>query len=201
MRESGEDAALALALQAEDPKAPAVAWTRFSPMVRRVLRRSFGPGADVEDLVQEVFLLLFRRVSTLREPSTLRAFVIGISVRVVRSEIRRRRVRRWVGLAPVPELLDTRVAVDDPDSREALGRFYQLLQQINARDRMAFVLYHIEGLDMTTVSAALGTSVPTVRRCVARAWKRVVLLAERDATLVGYVSRLQAEGDLGRGAR
>lgn len=195
-----DDPTLALALQREDPRAAAVAWTRLAPMVRRILRRSFGPGADVEDLVQEVFLLLFRRIDTLREPSTLKAFVIGITVRVARTEIRRRRVRRWVGLSSGPELLDTRVAVDDPDSREALARFYAVLQRINTRDRMAFVLHHIEGLDVATVAAALGTSSPTVRRCVARAWKRVVLLAGKDPSLVGYVSQLDRNGG-SRGAR
>lgn len=193
-----DDRTLALALQSEHPKAPAVAWLRFSPMVRRILRRSFGPGSDVEDLVQDVFLLLFRRVETLREPSTLSAFVIGITVRVAQAELRRRRVRRWVGLSSGPELVDHRTAVDDPDAREALSRFYALLQQINPRDRMAFVLHHIEGLDVATVGAALGVSVPTVRRCLSRAWHRVVLLAGRDPSLADYVSRLRPTGGFRR---
>lgn len=192
-----DDATLALALQSEHPKAPAVAWARLSPMVRRILRRSFGPATDVEDLVQEAFLLLFRRIETLREPSTLKAFVIGITVRVARAEIRRRHVRRWVGLAQGSELPDTRVTTDDADSREALARFYALLQRLNARDRLAFVLHHVEGLDVQSVAEALGTSVPTVRRSLARGFRRVVLLASRDASLVNYVVEL--EGKNGRG--
>lgn len=192
-----DDATLALALQAEHPKAPAVAWARLSPMVRRILRRSFGPGADVEDLVQETFLLLFRRIESLREPSTLRAFIIGITVRVARAEIRRRRVRRWVGLANGSELPDTRVTVDDPDSREALARFYDVLGRINARDRLVFVLHHVEGLDVQAVADALGTSVPTVRRSLARGFRRVVLLAGRDPSLVAYVTGLDGK----KGAR
>jgi len=196
-----DDATLALALQNEDPHAHVVAWTWLSPLVRRILRRTLGPGGDVEDLVQEVFLLLFRRIDGLREPATLRAFVMGITVRVARAEIRRRHVRRWIGLASGPEVLDRGAVAVDLDSREALVRFYAVLDRINTRDRTAFVLHHIEGLDLPTVAAALGTSTPTARRCVARAWKRVVLLAERDPRLVEYLQRKKQEGGSARGAR
>ncbi|HEY3594545.1 MAG TPA: sigma factor, partial [Polyangiaceae bacterium] len=57
-----DDAALARAMIADDPRAPRVAWHRFAPMVHRILKRTLGPGADVEDLVQEVFLCLYDRV-------------------------------------------------------------------------------------------------------------------------------------------
>lgn len=199
-RQPPDDATLALALQNEDPRAHVVAWTWLSPVVRRILRRTLGPGGDVEDLVQEVFLLLFRRIDSLREPATLRAFVMGITVRVARAEIRRRHVRRWIGLSSGPELLDQGAAAVDLDSREALVRFYAVLDRINTRDRTAFVLHHIEGLDLATVATALGTSTPTARRCVARAWKRVVLLAERDPRLVEYLQSKQ-EGGPARGTR
>lgn len=188
---AGDDTTLALALIAGDPAAPRVAWDRFSPMVRGILRRSFGPASEVEDLVQDVFLSLFRSATKLRQPATLRAFVIGITVRTVRYELRRRRVRGWIGLSVSPELPDLRVVHPDTDSREALVRFYELLDRVNTRDRTAFVLHFIEGMDAAEVAAVLETSVPTVRRCLGRAWKRVVLLASRDSTLAEYVAKLE----------
>ena len=64
----------------------------------RLIRRSLGPQHEVEDIVQDVFLCLFGRLHTLRDPVALRAFVIAITVRTARYEIRRARVRRWVGV-------------------------------------------------------------------------------------------------------
>ena len=78
-----DDATLAVALIEKNVAAPRVAWTRFSPLVRRILRRSLGPQHDVEDIVQDVFLCLFQRVHTLRDPVALKAFVIAITQAIV----------------------------------------------------------------------------------------------------------------------
>src|SRR4051794_23189325 len=94
-----DDATLARALIARDPQAPRVLWQRFAPMVFRMLRRSLGPGHDVEDLAQEVFLCVFEKVRGLREPAALKAFVISITVLTTRTELRRLWVRRWVRLS------------------------------------------------------------------------------------------------------
>ena len=186
-----DDATLALALIAKDPAAPRVAWTRFSPLVRRILRRSLGPQHDVEDIVQDVFLCLFQRVHTLRDPVALKAFVIAITVRTIRYEIRRARVRRWVGLSRSPELLDLRVVNADTSARHALIHFYRALDRINQRDRTAFVLRFIEGMEAAEVAVALDVSVPTARRCFTRAWERVTFFAKRDPFLVDYLSQLE----------
>lgn len=186
-----DDATLACALIEKKVEAPRVAWTRFAPLVRRILRRSLGPQHEVEDIVQDVFLCLFERVHTLRDPVALKAFVIAITVRTARYEIRRARVRRWVGLSRTPELPDLRVVNADTTSQHALIHFYRALNRINERDRAAFVLRFIEGMEASEVAAALDVSVPTARRCFTRAWERVTFFAQRDPFLVDYLRGLE----------
>ena len=186
-----DDATLACALIEKNQAAPRVAWTRFAPLVRRILRRSLGPQHDVEDIVQDVFMCLFERVHTLRDPVALKAFVIAITVRTARYEIRRARVRRWVGLSRTAELPDLRVVNADTSSQHALIHFYRALNRINERDRTAFVLRFIEGMEAAEVAAALDVSVPTARRCFTRAWERVTFFAQRDPFLVDYLSKLE----------
>ncbi len=177
---------------ARDPQAASLAWRRFAPLVRRILRRSLGPERDVEDAVQEVFLCLFEKAPTLRNPSALRAFIVSVTIRTLRYEIRKRKVRSWLRLDGSSETPDLRTVQLDTDSSEALTRFYSILDRINTRDRTAFVLHFIDGMDVTEVAEALNVSVPTVRRCLARSRQRIVLLAERDPLLVEYVSKLEA---------
>ena len=186
-----DDATLACALIEKNPTAPRVAWVRFAPLVRRILRRSLGPQHEVEDIVQDVFLCLFERVHTLRDPIALKAFVIAITVRTARYEIRRARVRRWVGLSRTAELPDLRVVNADTSSQHALIHFYRALNRINVRDRTAFVLRFIEGMEAAEVAAALDFSVPTARRWFTRAWERITFFAERDPFLVDYLGKLE----------
>ena len=183
------DAALACELQARSPDAARVVWQRYSPLVRRMLARSLGPGRDVEDSLQEVFLCLFNKVSELRNPAALRAFIVSIAIRTLRHEIRRRKLRSWLRLDGNVAVEDLRAVNPDPDAREALIRFYALLDRINTRDRSVFVLHVIEGMDIEAIAEALEVSVPTIRRCFARARERISLLAGRDPMLVDYVSK------------
>ena len=108
------------------------AWNRFSPGAAQTLRRLLGPGADREDLLQEVFLRFFKRIGTLREPAAVRGFLFGICVRVVQGEIASRHRRRWLRLTPTGETPETAVAGPDVEARDAIARYYALLERLGA---------------------------------------------------------------------
>jgi RNA polymerase sigma-70 factor, ECF subfamily len=189
-REESTDAALALALTAGEQDAPRLVWERYSPLVRRLVQRTLGPEHDVEDVVQDAFVCVFNRVHTLRDPAAFKAFVTSIAVLTTKYELRRRKIRRWVGLKHASNVPDLRVIQDGDDSREALTRFYRLLDRLRARDRTAFVLRFIEGMEAADVAAALGVSTPTARRSYTHAWQRISVLASRDAFLADYLASL-----------
>lgn len=186
-----DDATLATALIGRDPQAPRVLWRRYAPMVFRMLRRALGPNHDIDDLAQEVFLCVFDKVPTLREPKALKAFVISVTMLTTRQELRRRWVRRWVKLAGPKDAAELDVVTPDTDAREALQRFYAILDRVNHKDRSAFVLRFMEGLELTEVAAALGLSLATTKRRLARVWAKVVLLVERDPLLAQYRPKLR----------
>src|SRR4051794_5471252 len=139
-----EDAVLVLAAARGDERAAEAIWDRFSPLVRGMVRRALGPQGDVADLVQESFLQLFRLIPELRDPESLRSFLIGITLRVVGSELRRRRVRRWLHLTESGSLPETAGLEEDDEAREALRRLYAALDRLGDADRLIFVLRHIE---------------------------------------------------------
>src|SRR5436190_12252313 len=126
-RDTQSDVALVDALRRREPQAELAAWNRFSLGVDRTLRRLIGPGPDREDLLQEVFLRFFRRIGTLREPGAVRGFLTGICVHVVHAEILGRRRRRWLHLTFSGELPEATGRPSDGDAREAVARYYRLL--------------------------------------------------------------------------
>jgi RNA polymerase sigma-70 factor (ECF subfamily) len=173
---------------AREPGAYRAAWERFSPLVRRIVRRFMGPGCDTEDAVQDAFVCLFEKAPSLRELGALRAFVMAITVRTAQYHARRRRARRWVGLPDGEAHPALRVVEGNPEPRMALERFYRILDRVNDGDRAAFVLRYIEGLELSEVARALGTSAPTARRRFTRAYGRIALLASRDPLLTEYLA-------------
>ncbi|HKO93915.1 MAG TPA: sigma-70 family RNA polymerase sigma factor [Polyangiaceae bacterium] len=186
--ELASDEALALALIAKQAHAERVLWLRFAPLARRIVRRTLGPASDAEDLVQDVFMQLFMKVHTLREPRALKAFIISVTTLTLRRELRRRKLRSWLGLRRDPLAGDLRVVHPDPVGRAALERFYALMDGLHVRDRTAFALRYIEGMPLNEVAAALGVSLATAKRCLVRAQRRVLLLVERDPLLADYLT-------------
>ena len=187
-----DDAMLASMAANGDPEAHTAIWDRYAPLVRGIVRRSIGPESEVEDLVQEVFLRFYRNLSLLRNPGALRSFIFAISLRVTISELRSRRVRRWLRLTDngTQPTCARCVPPADFEAREAVSGLYAILDRLDPRDRMAFVLYHVEGLELTEVAEALNVSLATVKRRLARIASRVFAMAESDQRLVQYSGRV-----------
>jgi RNA polymerase sigma-70 factor (ECF subfamily) len=183
-----DDATLARSAMGGDTAAHTAIWDRYNALVRRVLRRTIGPHNDVEDLVQEVFLRFYRNRALLRNPEALRSFLFGITLRVASSELRSRRVRGWLRLTPDGVLDEQAVAPHtDADAREAVNRLYAILDRLDTKSRLAFVLHYIEGLELLEVASALGVSLATVKRRLTRVSARVWAAAQGDRLLVEYL--------------
>ncbi len=186
---AGEDARLVLALRRGEARAELEAWNRFSPGVDGTLRRLLGPGPGDEraDLLQEVFLRFFRRVGTLREPAAVRGFLTGICLYVVRGEIAARRRRSWLRLTSTGDTPEPAAGARDDESREAVRRYYRLLDRLSGEERSIFVARTLEGLTLEEVATLHGVSVSTAQRRIERATSRMALLVRRDPLLVGFV--------------
>jgi RNA polymerase sigma-70 factor (ECF subfamily) len=178
-----------LALQHGATWATAEAWRRYAPLVNGILRRGLGPHTDVDDATQEVFLRLFRRIGTLRDATALRAFIVSVTVRVMKWQLRRRFIRRWVRLSSSGELPEVATPQLDVEGREALRRAYALLDRLKPLDRTIFVLRQTEQLSLPEIAQAVELSVSTVKRRLGRIGPRVRRLIEADPLLAVYLSQ------------
>jgi RNA polymerase sigma-70 factor (ECF subfamily) len=181
------DGDLARELAAGEGWAVAETWRRFAPMVLAMAERALGSRVEADDIGQEVFYRVFRRVRTLRDPDSLRSFVYSFAVRVVKSELRRRRVRGWfpfLRTEPPPELS---VRSHDVESRDLLDRLYALLDRLTPRDRLVFVLRRMESKTVEEIAETLGLSASTVKRSMAHASGRLSTWIDADPGLAGLV--------------
>lgn len=188
MLDLASDAELGQALIDGHPDAARVAWRRFLPLVQRLVRRSLGSRGENEDVAQTVFLCFFRRVHTLRDPVALRAFVIGVTLRVSREELRRRR-KLCERARQVTEPLDndTQGAAATAIPSHAFNKLHALVRRLRHREQAAFMMRFVQGMEAAEIAGALGVSEPTARRSFSRAHRLVSKWAQRDPFLVDYV--------------
>ncbi len=190
-----DDAALVRAVIAGHSSAAGSLWDRYGPTIHGLLRRILGPDGEVEDHAQETFLQFFRQADKLRDPTALRPFLMGIAVRVARSALRRRRLRRWLFLTSDGVVPDQSAESVDGEAREALRRLYAILDRLDDRSRLLYVLRHIEGLELTASAEASGVSLATAKRHLAKATARVRAMAERDPLLAPYLDPTEGGDD------
>jgi RNA polymerase sigma-70 factor (ECF subfamily) len=187
-------AALVHAVRAGDRRACFFLWSRYANLVERLVRRFLGPGPDHQDVCQEVFLRIFRRIDELRDPAALHGFVVSVALGVARNEVRRRRIRSIVGLVPEEALPGSADSPSAGEAREALRALYRLLGTLSAEDRSLFVARFIEKMELAEVAAAHAMSVSTTKRRLARVLARVNARVAANPVLREYVGGIGPGG-------
>jgi len=181
------DTELAHALAAGSPWAITETWHRFAPAVITLSRRTLGSESEGEDIAQEVFHRVFTKAKTLRAPDRLRSFIFSFALRVLRTELRRRKARAWLSFQRPETLVDLGVELTDIESRDLLRRFYALLDRLAPRHRLVFVLRHLESMTVEEAAARMDLSISTVKRLLARATYKLSQWIEADPDLVGFL--------------
>lgn len=181
-----DDATVARAAGSGDPRATSVLWDRFSPLVRRMCRRTLGPQAEVDELLQEVFVRVVRQLSSLPEGAQLKLFVVSVTVRVLSAELRRHRVKRFLRRATAR--VGVRRSRRAADGESALTALYRILDELDAEARLAFTLRHFEGMPVPELASAMDASLSSAKRRLARASAHVQAAVGRDAAFCAYAS-------------
>lgn len=129
--------------------------------VWRSLRRLGIAEADLDDVQQEVFLVVYRRLSEYQERDRARAWLYSICTRVARTQ-RRTVFRRREQLSnEVPEGRVAPTQLVRVEEREALALGHRLLAALPEEQREVFVLYEIEHIPMQQIADALGCPLYT----------------------------------------
>src|SRR5262245_12429014 len=144
-------------------------YRRYGPYVAAVILRLTGRDADVEDLVQDVFVEAARGIERLREPEAIKGWLATIAVRTTRRTLRLRKLRGFLGLDPGADYTRVIDGAASPEDRLLLASVYGILDKVAVDDRVAFVLHHIEGEKLETVARLCNCSCATAKRRIARA--------------------------------
>lgn len=158
-------------LPAERPTIEAL-YREHAPQVARWAARLGGPNVEVEDVLQEVFIVAHRQLPGFRGDSQVSTWLFAITRNVVRQRMARERVRRFFLNALGSEsALDEgpRTPVEDVERRESMALVYRALSGMPEKYRTAFVLFEIEGLSGQEVSELTGVKVSTLRVWLMRA--------------------------------
>ena len=194
---SGEDERLLLQrVKAGDQKAFEAIFNHY---VSRVYRQAFklvGNEADAEDVVQEVFLLVYRKAKLFLGKSEFSTWLYRLTANVALTKLRQRKKDKVESLDEyMPNFRKdghhiVRPVVDwtqDVDKFVAMKEFHQIIQQaidqLSPMDKAVVVMSDMEEMSNPEISETLGITVPAVK---ARLHRARLFLRGRLTDHLGY---------------
>ncbi len=147
---------------------------------RRVMRwaaRLGGPEINVEDVVQDVFLVAERRLAAFDGTGNIKTWLFRTTEKIVLAARRKGRLRRW--LARSYEAAAVEIGRRRPITpAEVLERdreirdVYRVLDRMPERQRRVLVLFELEGLSTVEIAELIDAPAATVRVWLFRARAR-----------------------------
>ncbi|MCA8941668.1 MAG: RNA polymerase sigma factor [Planctomycetes bacterium] len=151
---------------------------QLGPLIA-LARRVTGDSAWADDLVQEALVRAYRGLDAFRGESSLRTWLFRILVRLSKEPSRWQRSEPAAPLSvEVPDVL----GIDPHDElveRELRDRLEEALERLTPRQRAAFHLRAVEGMDYRAIGAALDCTPVAARMLVLGARKKVMARMER----------------------
>ena len=156
--------------------------------VARNLNRVLGPGrGDIDDVLQEVFIEVFRSIQRFRGDSKISTWLYRVCVNVALQRLRK--VKRLAEVQPLdgPEPRDEATPQRSLESREKMNAVYRILDHLAPKKRVVFVLHEIEGREPKEIADIVGAPVLTVRTRLHYARKEFYERAGKEQVFVGGV--------------
>jgi RNA polymerase sigma-70 factor (ECF subfamily) len=188
------DGSLLRALRRRDPSAAEQLVARYGSRAYRLAVGITRNAADAEEVVQDAFWSVIRKIDTFRGDAAFGSWLYRIVVNAAFQKLRRGAVRhREIALddvlptfheegEDVAPLVDWSAAVADPAAQTGVrAALASAMDELPPDYRAVVVLRDVEGLSANEAAESLGISVPNVKSRLHRAR---LFLRSRLATLI-----------------
>jgi len=184
----GDEASLVAAMAVGRLDAGAAFYDRHVQSIHAIVFRLMGPDGEIDDVVHDVFVRALESLPRLRDPAALRSWLFGIAVRAVAIRFQKRTRQRWLRFMTPDEVPEVATLPASPELGEALRDVYAILRGMHASERIALVLHRVEGLSLEDGARAMGTSLATFRRRLARGEAKFFTRARSRPALDGWLT-------------
>ena len=150
-------------------------YTAYAHFVAWFASRLLTRQDEVEDVVQEVFLIAAANLDSLGDPPKIRGWLKTVTLRRAGRLLRWKKVRARFGMAAGMQGSEDWIASPDasPEDRAALREVLSVLDKLTVDLRIAWSLLHLHKESLEDVAQLAGCSLATAKRRIAAAEERI----------------------------
>lgn len=163
----------------------------WAPIVLKWCTYMGGPGIDADDATQLVFLVVWRKLSTLKEHNSFPSWIYTISRRVISDQRRSAWIRRWFPGVSLESIGDEKGQVErNPETsilnKETGEEVLSILSQLSRKHREVIVLCDLQEYSQAEVAEMLDVKLNTIKSRLKRARDKFLELAEQNGIEVDH---------------
>jgi RNA polymerase sigma factor (sigma-70 family) len=163
----------------------------YSRQVHATLYRVLGTNREMEDLVQDAFIEVYRSLPRFRGESKLSTWIDRITARVAFRYLRNKKPV-MTHLEAVPEPIS-----GDPSAehkailKDATKRLYAVMDELPDKVRIAYALHVIDGRKLREVAVTMNSTLVATKSRVWRGQRQLEKLAKKDPLLSTFVAEMK----------
>lgn len=163
------------------------------PALHRLLVRLAGPGPDADDLLATTLVAAMEAFPRFRGEASIEHWLSCIATRVAYRHFRHAKPRRHASLELLREVSEPKDEKPLPEraaiNRQRLERAYHHLGRIRPKNRIAFLLFSVEGRSIEEIAALMDASTMAVKSRIFLARRQLMAHASKDAVLSEMMAR------------
>jgi RNA polymerase sigma-70 factor (ECF subfamily) len=181
---------------AGDTAAFRVLYDRHRTDVARLVVRMLSGRGDVDDVIQEVFVQVYRSLKDFRGQAKFSTWLHRVTVNVVLMHRRASRSRPVFTDGPVAEApqADEVRPDDDAERLERMRAFSRVLDRLADKKRIVFVLHDLEGIAPSEIAKIVGAPVLTVRTRLFYARREIEAMLGDEPALAALALTFSSKG-------
>jgi RNA polymerase sigma-70 factor, ECF subfamily len=142
------------------------------------------PRADLEDVLQDVFIEVYRSLKRFEGRSAFTTWLYRLTVHVAMKARRKHTRARLDIVEELPETVDPAAGPSEAAlSAERQARVEELLQKLSPKKRAVLVMHDLRGMEASRIAEVLDTNILTVRTRLFYARRELEVLAASDPAL------------------
>lgn len=149
--------------QKGERSAQAAFYRRYREEVGRIVYKVLGPDSDLEDVVQDVFVEVFRSIGRFQGNAKITTWLYRVCVNVALQKVRRLKRRPEGHTVEKDELPCHETPQRALERKDSARIVYSVLEHLSVKKRTVFILHEIMGLNSKEIAEIVGANVLTVR--------------------------------------
>jgi RNA polymerase sigma-70 factor, ECF subfamily len=143
----------------------------YKQRVHDLVFKSLGPKFDADDIIQQVFIELFKSLASFKGNSSLDTWVYRICIKVCTTQLRKKYRKRQPQIVFDSQQADADTNAEEKDEgpfaameqKELSRAIYDALDKLDPEKRMTVVMYEMEGRTLEEIAKLARVPVGTVK--------------------------------------